>query len=81
MSIDVGKEILIFAFRYALGRESYSSVSVMNNIQDNIDNLSDNDITLYIREIKEFNNYADRIEKDSWFEFAHSLEKELDGRG
>jgi hypothetical protein len=78
--MEMSKEILIFAFRYAIERASYSTVSVMNNIINNLDKLSDNDLSLFIREINEFQNFVDYIEKDAWMDFSYQLQKELVGR-
>lgn len=73
----VDREILIFAFRYALGRESFAPSIVTDNIKANIDNINTNDIKLYIKEINECNNYGMEMDKQHWLKFKNYLENIL----
>jgi hypothetical protein len=53
MKIDVEPYILIYAFRYALGRMSYAVGDVADTIIEHWDSIRDNDRNLIIREINE----------------------------
>lgn len=77
MVIKVKHDILIYAFRYALGRMTYAPVSVMDAIKDNLSELKDDDIHLYIKEIEECENYGMEMDKKEWLVFKDFLEKEL----
>lgn len=79
-NIMVDRDIMIYAFRYALGRQSFAPVTVVENIKHNIDKISDNDLKLYIKEIKEFENYGMEFDKAHWLSFVSYLEKELKSR-
>ena len=54
MKINVDEEILIAAFRYALGRQTYIVGIVVENILDNWDLISDNFKLLLKKEIIQF---------------------------
>lgn len=47
------RELLIYAFRYALGRKTYAVSTVANIIKDSWNKLSENDKKLIRREIDE----------------------------
>lgn len=76
----VERDILIFAFRYALGRMSCAPYTVVNAIKSNIKNISDNDIRLYIKEIQECENYGMDFDKEYWLNLKKYLEDELKNR-
>ncbi len=64
-----GRDILIYAFRYALGRATYSTHTVSSVILDNWDNLSHHDKQLFKREIQEafdIGAYGMDCDKKSW---------------
>ena len=73
----VDREMMIFAFRYALGRMTYAPSTVVDNIKANIDKISTGDIQLYIKEIKEFKQYGMEMDKKHWLNFVDYLQKEL----
>ncbi|MBO0602747.1 hypothetical protein I2483_13850 [Sporosarcina sp. E16_3] len=75
--LKVNKEILFYAFRYALGRMSYAPSTIMDNIKANINDLSTGDIQAYIREVAECENYGMEMDKTSWLGFKAYLENEL----
>ena len=57
MQIDFGdfsRDMLIYAFRYTLGRHSYAPSTVIEVLLNNKDIISDGDKQLYIREIKQY---------------------------
>lgn len=76
----VDREMIFFAFRYALGRMSYAPSTVTDNIKANIDEISTGDIEAYIKEIKETTNYGMEMDKKHWLGFVEYLEKELEKR-
>lgn len=53
MEIKNPEEILVYAFRYALGRMTYSTSTVSNEIISNWDDISASHQKLYQREIEE----------------------------
>jgi len=53
IQIEEQRDMLIYAFRYVLGRQTYAVSTVIDNILNNWDNLSDADKKLYQREIRE----------------------------
>lgn len=75
----VSREVLIFAFRYAIGRQSYASTIVMDNIKNNINEIPVEDIKLYIREIKSTEFYEE-YDKKCWLHFLKYLEGVLEDR-
>lgn len=75
--LQVDRDILFFAFRYALGRSSYAPASITENIKHNIDNLSDGDLRAYIREIEECGNLGHDMDIRHWNEFKMYLGDQL----
>lgn len=75
--IITDRNILLFAFRYALGRMSYAPGMVMNAIKDNIENISSNDIRQYIAEIEECSECGMTFDKTAWLNFGEYLNSEL----
>lgn len=77
---SVNRDILIYAFRYALGRMSYAPSIVTDAVKDNIDNISSEDIRLYIKEIYDCEGYGIEFDKEHWLNFAKYLEDVLQDR-
>lgn len=73
----VDRDILFYAFRYALGRRSYAPAVVVDNIKANIRNISKGDIKAYIREISECDDLGDEMDVRFWNGFKNYLENEL----
>ena len=48
------RDLLIYAFRYALGRRTYAVSTIVELLKSNWDTLSEGDKWLYINEIKEY---------------------------
>lgn len=76
----VDREVLFYAFRYALGRMSYAPITVMDNIKANIKDLSTGDISAYIKEIDGCEHFGMQMDEISWLEFKDYLVKELNTR-
>jgi len=68
------RDVLIYAFRYALGRRSYAVSTVIDNILHNWETLSEGDKKLYQREIKEheemYGNLGDEMDKKNWYKIV-----------
>lgn len=79
-NLSVDREVLFYAFRYALGRMSYAPTTVMDNIKSNIDKISEGDLTSYIREIEECQHYGMEMDERHWLSFKKFLEDELKKR-
>ncbi len=63
------RDILIYAFRYALGRSTYSTSTMSQIIQKNWGMLSEHDKKLFQREIQEafdMERYGMSCDKASW---------------
>ena len=53
LNISDQRDMLMYAFRYVLGRQTYAVSTVVDNILHNWGNLSEGDRKLYQREIRE----------------------------
>ena len=68
--------MMLFAFRYALGRRTYAVNIVCEYIKKNINQLNTNDIQLIIKEIQDAasnNNLGDECDKQCWNELMEWL--------
>lgn len=79
-NLNVDRNILFFSFRYALGRMTYAPSVVIDNIKFNIDNIPNNEIEMYIKEIDDFDNYGMKCDIDTWINFSNYLKNELKNR-
>ncbi|GAB6556212.1 hypothetical protein bcgnr5378_28460 [Bacillus cereus] len=77
-ALTVDRDVMFFAFRYALGRKSMAPCIVTENIKANIKEISTGDIHAYIREIDECRNLGAYMDEGHWMEFKNYLEKELE---
>lgn len=78
--ITVDSSVLFFAFRYSLGRKSYAPQIVIDNIKGNIDDIKTEEISSYIKEISECEDYGMDMDEDEWFAFKEYLEREFNKR-
>ena len=78
--LNVDREVLFFAFRYALGRMSYAPSTIMENIKHNIKEISTGDIRAYVKEIEECEHYGMKMDERHWLDFKTYLEAELEKR-
>ena len=74
----VDKTILIFAFRYALGRQTSAPSIVIEAIQDNIDIFVRWEIEMMIKEIDECRDYGMECDRIQWLGFRDWLTKRLE---
>lgn len=76
---QVERDILVFAMRYALGRMTFAGVTVLENIQHNIDLFSANDLHLLIRDIEEQKSfgYGMKCDEELWLGLKSYLQNEL----
>lgn len=70
----VSRGVLIYAFRYALSRETYAPMLVVGEIKKNITAVSTSDISLYIKEINEYDNLGVSYDREYWLSFLSYLE-------
>lgn len=71
--IEVNKDIVIYAFRYALGRRSYAPTNVMSAINKNLHLFNRNDIEQMIYEIDECHDLGMEMDIRSWKQFQDTL--------
>lgn len=62
----MNREIIIYAFRYALGRQSVAPFTVSEYIKENIENISSWDLKLINKEIIECEDFWGDIDKNTW---------------
>lgn len=78
----VDRDTLFYAFRYALGRQTFAPSTVVENIKHNIDNITEQDIQAYIKEIKEqeLSGYGMECDRSTWKGLSNYLKEELKKR-
>jgi hypothetical protein len=77
------RDILIYSFRYCLGRKTYAVSTMIYVLTDNIKIFSNHDLGLYIKEIKEAdddNFLGDEFDKRGWLNLRDLMIKELEKR-
>jgi len=77
------RDLFIYAFRYTLGRSSYSVSSMNSHIKTNVENFSEPDLELYIREITEaidMEMCGMEMDCNLWKHTREFLQLELDKR-
>ena len=75
--ITVNDDILLYAFRYSLIRETSAPAQTMDAIIQNIDNLSQENIERIIREIETSTGVGLMIYEEAWKGLAKDLKLEL----
>lgn len=78
--IKIERDILIYAFRYSLFGSDLEFLKVAKAIENNIDNISEHDIKLFIREIEYVQNYGIEYDKEYFPRLIRKLEKSLEIR-
>lgn len=83
--LSVSKDVLFFAFRYALTRSTYASLTIAANIKDNLPLMDDAEIRAYVREIEEletegFGRFAMEMDRVAWLTLRNVLTVELNQR-
>lgn len=76
-NINANKDILIYAFRYSLGRMSFAPLTVSEAIKDNIEKIPQEDLKLLIQEIDECQNYGMDFDKEHWINFSKYLKTKV----
>lgn len=67
-------EILVFAMRYAIGRQTFAPTIVIENIKFNIDKFKKWQIDSMIDEIKSQHNYGMDCDEQTWNDFLKYLQ-------
>lgn len=78
--LAVTNDIMFFAFRYALGKDSEAPVLVIDTIKENISSIEDFDLRKYVREIYECRNSGMITDEAIWLDFVDYLQEELRSR-
>lgn len=78
---EVDRDMLIFAVRYAIGRQTFAPIVVVENVMSNIERLEINDIDIIINDIEShIGSYGAQCDEDTWMNFRTVLKHELDKR-
>ena len=76
--------IIFFAFRYALGRETYASTLVIEHVKSKVQDFADLDLIKMAEEINEANDLdmlgSPDIDKPIWLDFKEYLKAKLKER-
>lgn len=75
--VTVDNNILIYAFRYSLGRMSFAPKEVQDNILENLHKLKERDIVQIIKEIEEAKSLGMDFDKLEWIRFKKKLQQYL----
>ena len=76
--VKVDIAILMFAFRYALGRQTYAPSMVIKTVKENIDAFDKWQLELIVKEIGEHRDLGMACDIDEWLGFKGWLEKRLE---
>ena len=77
--VTVDNSILIYAFRYSLGRKTFAPKEVMDNILENLHKLKEYDIMQIIKEIEQAPSLGMDFDKIEWLKFKRRLEAHILG--
>ena len=81
ISDDRFGEMLNYAVRYALGRQSYAPHDVVNYITPLLPRLSHRTLFVMAKDIEETDSYGDeRIDKPMWLKFLAEVKKHLNNK-
>ena len=77
-------DIFIMSVRYAVGRTTYASISVIDNIKANIFFFPTNKLKIILRDVKEdleiYREYLWECDVNTWEGFIEWLEGEIEER-
>ena len=77
-------DIFIMAIRYSIGRTTYASVSVIDNIKANISFFPTNKLKIILRDVKEdlelYREYLWECDVQTWENFIEWLETVINER-
>lgn len=77
---NVDPALLVYAFRYALGRRTYAPIDVQRAILHNLDALPLSDRMLFVRETEralEQDQAGAPFDRDGWVEFMEKVRASL----
>ena len=72
--------IMICAIRYALGRRTYMPSVVCQFVKQRISGMSNKDLYVIIRDIKECCDYGDDCDYKDWMSLLQAAENEYNNR-
>ena len=77
-------DIFIMSIRYAIGRTTYASISVIDNIKANISFFPTNKLKIILRDVREdlevYREYLWDCDVQTWENFIEYLEKVINER-
>lgn len=76
--IKVDIDMLFFALRYALGRQTFAPLIVMETIKNNLNSICLKDIERMAIEIESYTGEMPDIDKKQWADFVKFLERKLE---
>lgn len=76
-NLIVNKELLIYAFKYSLGRMTFAPITVCDEIKKNLNIFSQSEIQFIIEEIEKCNNYGMDFDKTHWISFTNYLKDNI----
>lgn len=76
----VERDILLYSLRYALGRQTFAPITVIDNIKHNIELFSKESLQMIIRDIKEQASlgYGMDCDKQQWLGFIEYIQERID---
>ena len=82
---EVERDVLMYAMRYAIGRQTFAPSTVVQNIKHNIHLLDNNNLKMMIRDINWHASYGEnsfgmQCDKELWLGFREYLENIIQNR-
>ena len=79
-TFKVEKDILFYALRYSIGRQTFAPAQVVDNFKYNLELFNDNDLRVIIKEIDDTTHFGMRSDELFWKSFKSFIEAELNTR-
>ena len=76
IQLVLDQEILVYSFRYCLGRKTYAVSHCVGNILKNWDELSPRTKNLFYSEIKKCNDLGMEMDKKEWMKIINQYESD-----
>lgn len=74
----VERDILFYAMRYAIGRQTFAPTVVIENIKHNIELFNSNDLQMLIRDIEgHIGSYGMECDERNWMGFKEYLKRQM----
>lgn len=73
MKVSVEQTTLYYAFKFALNRGNFAPLSVLKDIEDNLDNLHPMTISKMLEDISKATYFGEDVSKIEWLKFKEKL--------